>query len=109
MQKLTVTQFRRYCEDQGFNRYTYDTNRQPWDTVFHPIRIAASYPVMATFLAPASVCFKNDSGTLCLESVKYVLLSECLPNTSAVFTVVCRSAAHHGGEIRFVIDAYVCS
>lgn len=109
MQKLTVTQFRRYCEDHGLNQYTYDTNQQPWDSVFNPIRVLASYNIMSTFLAPASICFRNQNGTLCFESVKYVLLNRGFLDNSAAFSIVCGNTSFDGGEISYRIDACVRS
>lgn len=109
MQKLTVTQFRRYCEDHGLNHFTYDTNLQPWDSVFNPVRMIAGYNLMSTFLAPASICFRNKDGILCFESVKYVQLIKGCRDSIAVFHIVCCNTSFDGSETSYRIDARICS
>lgn len=105
MQKMTVTQFRAYCEAHRFSSYSFDVDRQSWDTVYNPMRLRESFRELHTFLAPASVCLVNPYGSLCLESVKYILLLREFESGAAEFSVVCGDRKTDAGDLTYLICA----
>ena len=84
MERLTMTQFRKYYEAKPTISIVYNSadNRQlnntgiAYPAPYQPLHTVLRFKDIAIMLCPDKICFKGDSGTLCLENVSEIQLED---------------------------------
>jgi len=102
MKKLSVTEFKFFCERNAPMLFIFDTENQSGGEPM--IKVAQRYNIMTHMLNPNCIMFANDQGTFCLYGVKYIELNE--DNTVGyLFDVVCGSRRNDDENISYTFVA----
>lgn len=88
MNKLSVLDFKEYCDKMSFNKYVFSTDNQDWDSVEDTMRIEYEFNDIKINFNPNVIRLKSGNGYIKFERVKYIILNKksLLGN---VFTAVC--------------------
>ena len=81
MEKLTMTQFRNYCNSQSNATFTYDSsNAIPKDkckstTASFPCYLIGHYKEVIVMLNPNVICFKEEQNILQLSGIEEITIN----------------------------------
>lgn len=94
MKKISVTEFKEYCEHFSQKRFVFSSDHQPNNSPLGlELTFEQSYTFVSVFLAPDTIAFRNDKHSqLVFEGVDHVKLTEKKGRYRAVFEIVCYSA-----------------
>lgn len=94
MKKLSVTEFKEYCELFLQKRFVFSSEYQPKDSPLGlELTFEQSYNFVSVFLAPNTIAFRNDKHSqLVFEGVDHINLTEKKGRCRAVFEIVCYNA-----------------
>lgn len=88
MQKLSVCEFRDFCDKMPQNHFIFDSINQNWCTVGETMKIKENFDYIKISLNPNTIYLCSSFGKLTFERVKYIEIGE--PSIlGIVFTVVC--------------------
>ncbi|MDO5547453.1 MAG: hypothetical protein Q4F79_03105 [Eubacteriales bacterium] len=104
MQVLSMTGFRKICEEIAPASFIYDTENQPGGTN-KDAKMVMRYSDVAFMLNPNRICFKNDAGTLCLNRVKSIRCHDNTEMVGQVFSIVCGNAKNTNSDVSYTIIA----
>lgn len=88
MQKLSVSEFRDFCEKIPQRRFIFDSINQDWCAVTETMKIKQNFDGVKINFNPNTICLFSSVGRLIFERVKYIRMEE--PSMlGIVFTIVC--------------------
>lgn len=104
MQTLSVMEFKELCALSEKRRFTFNTDNQDfeegenkrWNERFYEVNCMAN---------PNRISFRNESGTLTFEDVRFVRLNNDSPHTGELFQIVCRDFKDKERDVSFLIVA----
>ncbi len=99
-----MMEFKKMCTDADQSTFIFDTTNQPggW---FKRVKVVERYTSVAFMLSPNIICFKNDTGTMCLNRVKFIRYHNDPTNIGKVFTIVCEGRSQGEEEMYvFLLD-----
>lgn len=103
MQILSITGFRKKCEEIVPASFIYDTGNQANKSA--NMQIIQRYAEVICMVNPDRICFKGESGTLCLSRVKSIRYHDDPENIGDIFSIVCGNALDVNSDVSFVIIA----
>lgn len=101
---LSMTEFKKMCTDANQSIFIFDTTNQPggW---FRKVKVVERYTSVAFMLSPNRICFKNNTGTMCLNNVKSIRYHNDPTNIGEVFSIVCEGKTEDEDEMYvFLLD-----
>lgn len=102
MQMLSVTGFRKICEEIAPVSFIIDTENQPGGAN-KDVKMVMRYSDVVFMLNPNRICFKNEIGTVCFNRVKSIRYHDD-PNTiGEIFSIVCGNAHSENEDISYTI------
>lgn len=104
MQKLSVWEFKEYCDNLSPRRYIFNSENQEWSRVEDTIRIKVEFGNMIISFNPNTIYLKSKNDFISLERVKYVKLSE-KSLLGEVFTIVCGNSLNSLSDKSYTIIA----
>ncbi len=88
MQKLSVREFKEYCDDLSPHSFIFDSVNQDWCTTGETMKIKLVFDNLKISFNPNTIYLSSVSSKVLFERVKYVQV--CEPSLlGAVFTIVC--------------------
>ena len=101
MRKISVTEFKKISDEITFAIFIFDSENQPTNDGI--VKIVERYDEMVTMLNPNRICFKNKTGVLCLNQVKYILHHNDTDRYGHVFSIVCGNLNDDDNNKTYVI------
>lgn len=89
MKKLSMTEFKKTCELLSPDKFIFASENQKWNNAGTTIKANLFFNNMIMAYNPNSICFKGDGGSLQLDRVKSINMSEEDSLLGTVFTVIC--------------------
>lgn len=104
MKTLSVTGFRKVCQEISPASFIFDTENQVGylDT---DVKIVSKYSDVIFMLNPNRICFKNENGTVCFNRVKYVRYYDDKRDMGNIFSIVCGNAKDENADVSYTIIA----
>lgn len=102
MQKISMLQFRKMCEEAAPVIYSFDLRNQQ-SSEFQSIELTSVYPDMSMMFNPNRICLRNSSGTICFNRVKSINYYDDSHAFGMVFGIVCGNGLGDGGECVYKI------
>ena len=91
---MTISEFKKHCDEKGYNRYTYLTTDQKDDRiVLGTILLSCQFTDMDVCLVPNLISFKDGRNTLTFARVENVELLEGSAQPS--FEIRCKDGSKH--------------
>lgn len=88
MQKLSVLEFRNFCDKMSQCHFIFDSVNQDWFTVGETMKIKQNFDGVKISFNPNTICLYSSFGKLIFERVKYIEIGK--PSMlGVVFTIVC--------------------
>jgi len=85
---LSLSEFKVFCDKQGYTQYIYDTTNQSWKSKLFTYNEVSRYNKVQVLLYPYYyIGFKGQSSSICFKSVKYIRIHDEIIGT--VFDIVC--------------------
>lgn len=104
MQMLSMTGFRKVCEEIAPASFIFDTENQP-SGANKDVKIVTRYSEVVFMLNPNRICFKNETGTLCFNRVKSIRYLDDQETVGEIFSIVCGNAQNENTDISYTIIA----
>lgn len=104
MQMLSMTGFRKVCEEIAPASFIFDTENQPGGAN-KDAKMIMRYSDVVFMLNPNRICFRNEMGTLCLNRVKSVRYHDASDMVGDVFSIVCGNSQNENADISYTIVA----
>ena len=104
MNILTMTDFKKLCQQIAPVTFIFDTQNQPGGTNAN-LKVVSHYSDVAFMLSPNRICLKNEYGTLCFDRVKAIRYFDDKPITGAVFNIICGSSIGSSSHTSYTIIA----
>ena len=103
VQILTINGFKKKCEEIVPASFIYDTENQA--NKDRHIQIIQRYAEVICMMNPNRICFKGESGTLCLSRVKSIRYHDDPENIGEIFSIVCGNSLDVNSDTSFTIIA----
>lgn len=103
MQILSITGFRKKCEEIVPASFVYDTGNQANKPA--NMQIIQRYAEVICMMNPNRICFKGENGTLCLSKVKSIRYHDDPDNIGEIFSIVCGNSLDVNADVSFTIIA----
>lgn len=104
MQVLSMTGFRKLCEQIAPVSFIYDTENQPGGMT-KDVKMTMRYSEVAFMLNPNRICFKNEGGVFCLNRVKLIRCHDSTEMVGRIFSIVCGNAKNTNADVSYTIIA----
>lgn len=91
------------CTDVRRSLFVFDTTNQP-NWLAKKIMVVERYTSVIFMLNPNTICFKNDTGCMCLNNVKFIRYHNDSQNVGRVFSVVCEGLSGEDEIYVFILD-----
>lgn len=104
MQMLSMTGFRKKCEEIAPASFIFDTENQPGG-VNKDAKMVTRYSDVVFMLNPNRICFKNEAGTLCFNRVKSIRYHDDPDTVGEVFSIVCGNTQNENTDVSYNIIA----
>lgn len=89
MKKMSVREFKDFCEQESTSQYIFDTGNQSWNRVEDPLRLKLVFHTMLVAFSPNAICFRGGENSLCLQRVRNIRMTEEKTALGWVFHIVC--------------------
>lgn len=88
MQRLSVLEFKSFCEEMSQHCFIFDSVNQDWSTIDETMKIKQNYDKVKISFNPNTIYLYSSFGKLIFERVKYIEIGE--PSLlGIVFNIVC--------------------
>lgn len=104
MQMLSMTGFRKVCEEIAPASFIFDTENQPGGAN-KDVKIVMRYSDVVFMMNPNRICFKNGTGTLCLNRVKSIRYHDAPEVVGKTFSIVCGDSYSENQDMTYTILA----
>lgn len=101
MQKLSVREFKEYCDKLVPHRFIFDTENQEWCNIGETLKIKLVFGSIIINFNPNTICLSSPLGKIIFERVKYIEMGDT-SMIGAVFTIVC--AGYNDKSYTIVVD-----
>lgn len=105
MDRLSVNEFKAYCNDNKITEISFSTENQDWYKAADPFKIQMSFEIVLTSEFPSLVFLKSNAGTICLDRVRYVEIDSEKIVTGTVVHVYCGGRDFDHPEITYTLIA----
>ncbi len=82
MEKLSLFDFQKFCEEQGPFNFSLD------DDISY-VKLVGVFPNVAFIYAPDRICFLSDTHQLSFHSVQYIVPRGKIKGFGSIFQIVC--------------------
>lgn len=87
--RVSIKEFKEYCEDHKPNCISFLTENQRWYRVADPCEIKMSFSIILILENPNLICLKSADGTLLFNQVKFIEIDTESSMLGTVFTIFC--------------------
>lgn len=103
MKKLSLPEFRDYCNNIIFNTIIFSTSNQTWDRVDSTIAASLSFNSMIFTFNPNIIHLRNNQENIRFKKVKFVKLHDRKCLLGKVFTVVCGDTVAKTNDMEYTL------
>lgn len=104
MQALSMINFKKMCRNIAPTTFIFDTENQPGGASSN-MKMVSAYSDVIFMLNPNRICFKNDSGTLCLNRVKSIKYHDDSESVGKIFSIVCGNLQSDEADVTYTFVA----
>lgn len=104
MQMLSMTGFRKVCEEIAPVSFIFDTENQP-NGVNKDAKMVMRYSDVIFMMNPNRICFKNEMGTLCFNRVKSIRYYDGQDAVGETFSIICGNLQNENADVSYTIIA----
>lgn len=104
MKTLTMTDFRKLCQQISPATFIFDTGNQSGNADAN-VKMVSRYSDVVFMLNPNRICLKNECGTLCFDRVKSVRYFDDKPTVGAIFDIICGDSSGDSSYVSYTIVA----
>lgn len=102
MRILSMTGFRKICEELAPASFIFDTENQPGGAN-RDAKTIMRYSDVVFMLNPNRICFKNEMGTLCFNRVKLIRYHDDPEVVGKLFSIVCGDSCNENQDMTYAI------
>lgn len=89
MKKLSLLEFRDYCNSLSASTFIFSTDNQQWRGVDDNVSMDLVFHKMIITFSPNTIFFKDHRNSLRLDKVKAIKMRDSQCPLGEIFTVVC--------------------
>lgn len=104
MKKISVMEFKEYCDKMSHKSFVYDTVNQSWDGAGNMMRIKIRFCDMKIIFNPNIICLASGENYMKFERVKQVIVNE-KSLLGTIFTFVCGDSQGDSNNITYTVIA----
>lgn len=103
MKKLSLPEFRDYCEEYIFDKIIYSSVNQPSHSIDTTSSMSLVFDKMLMTLNPNIIHLKGGGSSLRLNKVKYIKIHEDELLIGNIFTVLCGNSLDNKADTEYIL------
>ena len=102
MRKISVREFKNYCDEASPRHFIFADDNQDWHSVNNTLRIKLEFDKLKISFNPNTICLSSSNGTVSFERVKHIKeLEQSL--LGRAFGVVCGNISNNNEDRTYVV------
>lgn len=103
MKKLSLSEFRDYCNTHLFNTIIFATSNQSWHYVDYPVAAGLEFSRMTISFNPNIIYLKDKKNSIQFNKIKEVKLDDAKCVLGTIFTLVCGDSKSKSNDIEYTL------